>query len=52
MELELNLLDWNLYELENKLELEDMKHTYAHKDWNVIIVTNFSNLRIFFPWPK
>ena len=27
MELELNLLDWNLNELEHELELEDMKHT-------------------------
>ena len=27
MELERNLLDWNVYELERKLELEDMKRT-------------------------
>ena len=27
MELELNLLDWNLNELEHELQLEDMKHT-------------------------
>ena len=29
MELEPNLLDWNVNELERKLELEDMKHTYS-----------------------
>ena len=27
MELELNLLDWNVNELEHELELEDMKRT-------------------------
>ena len=27
MELELNLLDWNVNELERELELEDMKRT-------------------------
>ena len=27
MELELNSLEWNVYELEQKLELEDMKRT-------------------------
>ena len=27
MELEPNLLDWNVNELEHELELEDMKHT-------------------------
>ena len=27
MELELNLVDWNVNELEHELELEDMKHT-------------------------
>ena len=27
MELERNLLDWNVNELEHKLELEDMKRT-------------------------
>ena len=27
MELEPNLLDWNVNELERELELEDMKHT-------------------------
>ena len=29
MELELNSLDWNVNELEHKLELEDMKRTIA-----------------------
>ena len=28
MEIRPNLLDWNVNELERKLELEDMKHTY------------------------
>ena len=28
IELELNWLDWNVNELENELELEDMKPTY------------------------
>ena len=28
-ELELNFLDWNVNELERKLELEDMKRTYV-----------------------
>ena len=28
MELEPNLLDWNVNELERELELEDMKRTY------------------------
>ena len=30
MELELNSLDWNVNELEHKLELEGMKHTYLY----------------------
>ena len=30
MELELNSLDWNVNELEHKLELEDMKCTYEY----------------------
>ena len=30
MELEPNLLDWNVNELEGELELEDMKHTRVY----------------------
>ena len=30
MELEPNLLDWNVNELERELELEDMKHTHLY----------------------
>ena len=30
MELELNLLDWNVNELESELELEDMKRTKVY----------------------
>ena len=34
MELEPNLLDWNVNELESELELEDMKRTCISKQIN------------------
>ena len=36
MELEPNLLDWNVNELERELELEDLKRTMAGYYWKVI----------------
>ena len=48
MEVELNSLDWNVNELEHKLELEDMKRTFvtqkklAHKEADHL----FSKLQI------
>ena len=45
MELEPNLLDWNVNELESKLELEDMKRTTTSLRY-LTIMTNelFSDL--------
>ena len=40
MELEPNLLDWNVNELERKLELEDMKRTLVLSSWKVNIAEN------------
>ena len=39
MELELNSLDWNVNELEHKLELEDMKPTPV---WTLVSKKQFS----------
>ena len=50
MELEPNLLDWNVNELECELELKDMKHTNVHFAkilnqfwnvfWNILLLNN------------
>ena len=46
MELEPNLLDWNVNELERKLELEDMKHTnYLIKSWPWLNELYFEHVR-------
>ena len=55
MELELNSLDWNKNELEQELELEDMKRTIAFQltfQWKSILLPTCQSIKICIdkPW--